>query len=973
MTKKEQQVVTLNTTVAAVLGFCKHHADLWISLAAALIYYGPSLGSYASHAGFLYTGDVLGWFLPQLMKVHSLISSFHFSAIDFSSYNGSSDYFLSPAFFFYHPLVILYGLLAPAKAATLRGAGFFLVFFLAVHSFVSCYFSIKLLRRFFFFEPGPARLAGISFAFSIYTVYAFFQPPFLVCASIIPWAAYSTLHYQKNPTIRKLLFSCLPVIIGFTGGYMPLGITGIALAAMLVAIQILIVHGSEEPLTGRLQKLFVAYVPFVLASFIAGPFLYSVYSFHLESPSNTFASLAFSAHEFAEVPQSLLWIIFPNLSRVVPLKRAVPPWGIVFSVIAFLFLLSKKPASALTPQEWRTLKVFAVIAFVTLLAIFGNYSAVSDLFYYLIPLIGKMHIYQRFLLPAHLMLAAVIALMLKAVVEARPQVAIRIAVAIFGLSTCFAAYLVAFKPALSSEYGLNNAFVFDLFLAFLFACLLLVPGKAYVYTFTVMLYLLPHVNAMYDYSNETTVSSLQKNRIALDENEISGILSYFKEHSDRSVIKFLDLTPFWTKEDGETFPKSFSYLTVNQLPLSSYGGFASSHGARAEYIERIPVAIEAAAFATRIDWALPINTGADYVVVREVDAKESLLGDLYQKTDKAAVHHLPNGVVVFPFADPARKALSLRPALFDNGYFRISSTKNTVGEYTNIALKKPARQCSTGVGKEAYLAVDGDTNGDFAHGSVTHTGMDPNAWLDIDLGSSAAIDSVRVWNRTDAAQSRLSDYWVFLSNEPFRDEDTAATLQSRPGTWSSHQQITPRPASTVYTGGVQARYVRVQLSGTKPLNDSFLSLAEVEVLESKNAPAADAHSNVHVKEFATDFASSIRLEFEASIPVIVQYLFFDNPRLAYYLNGQRASKIKKDGLCMFEAPAGQNILEIRYVHWPLRLFFMIYLLYAAACLCAILPTAFLHMIAAAFSQKESGPGSGDSKPHSARKEQRTRK
>ncbi|MBU1344799.1 MAG: discoidin domain-containing protein [Proteobacteria bacterium] len=950
MTKKIQSMNTLNAVIIGCLDFCKRHTDLLISFAATVIYYGPSLGSFGLMAGYLYTGDVLGWYLPQLVKVHSLISSFHFTAIDYSLHNGSSDYFLSPAFFFYHPLVMIYGLFAPAKAATLEGAIFFLVLFLAIHSFIACYFSIKLFHRFFFFKPAVARLVAVSFAFSIYTVHALGQPPFLVCASIIPWATYSALSYRESPDIRKLLFACLPIIIGFTGGYMPLGITGIALSALLVAIKIIIVDDQEIAIAERVRGLVIASVPYVCASFITGGYLIAVYSFHLETPSNSFASLNFAAHELADLPQNLLWAIFPSLSRVDSIKENAFSLGIVFTTISILFLLTKNSASTLTHQAWRTFKTFALVSIFPILAIYGNFSVVSDLFFYMIPVIGKMHLYQRFLLPTHLMFSAMIALMLQGVIENRPQLAIRVAVAILGLFTVFTAYFVAFKPVLATEMGLNNAFVFEMFIGFLFACLLLIPGKAYVYTFAIILFLLPHFNAMFDYSNNNTVLSLRTNKIALDNDQISGISSYFKTHSNKRVIKYLDLTPFWNN-GSETFPKSFPYFTLNQLKLSSYGGFATSHGARSEYICRMPVAIEASAFATRLDWGLVLNTGADYIVVREVDVKGDVLGPLYEKIDKSMVHHLPNGVVIFQFQVQARKDLSMSTSLFDNGYFRIFPTETTFDNYNNIALKKQTRQSSIGVVKESLLAVDGNTDGDFSHGSVTHSGMDPNAWLDIDLGKNEKIDGVRIWNRTDAAESRLNDYWVFLSNKPFLQSDTPSELQLRPETWSSHQRLsTPMPKSTLVTEGVKARYVRIQLSGTLPLNDSFLSLAEVEVFGSENISDPDAlkHANekpkVQIKAFNTDDASYISMELESSMPVVAQYLFSDNPRLTYYLNGQRASKFELDGLSAIEIPAGLNKIEIRYVHWPLRLFMIIYLLYAVSCLFAILPNSFLNRI-----------------------------
>jgi hypothetical protein len=124
----------------------------------------------------------------------------------------------------------------------------------------------------------------------------------------------------------------------------------------------------------------------------------------------------------------------------------------------------------------------------------------------------------------------------------------------------------------------------------------------------------------------------------------------------------------------------------------------------------------------------------------------------------------------------------------------------------------------------AASAVDGNTDGNFFDGSVTATNLDANAWWQVDLGASASISSVVVWNRTDCCASRLSNFWVFVSDTPFAPNDTVDTLRNRPGTFGNSGSLTPNPPATITTLGAQGRYIRVQLAGT-----NYLSLAEVQV------------------------------------------------------------------------------------------------------------------------------------------------
>lgn len=142
----------------------------------------------------------------------------------------------------------------------------------------------------------------------------------------------------------------------------------------------------------------------------------------------------------------------------------------------------------------------------------------------------------------------------------------------------------------------------------------------------------------------------------------------------------------------------------------------------------------------------------------------------------------------------------------------------------NLAYGKPCRQSSTAFDGHAVRAVDGYTEGRYDHASVSHTGLDPHAWWQVDLLAEHRIGSVEVFNRTDRDSNRLQDFWVFVSRHPFQDSDTPATLQARGDVWSQRVTACPQPSLAVPMGGRKGRYVRIQLE-----SQNFLSLAEVKV------------------------------------------------------------------------------------------------------------------------------------------------
>ncbi|WP_190093708.1 alpha-L-fucosidase [Streptomyces melanogenes] len=151
------------------------------------------------------------------------------------------------------------------------------------------------------------------------------------------------------------------------------------------------------------------------------------------------------------------------------------------------------------------------------------------------------------------------------------------------------------------------------------------------------------------------------------------------------------------------------------------------------------------------------------------------------------------------------------------------------GTGTNLALGRPATQSSTldTTRSTADRAVDGNTNGNYFAGSVTHTTdkpLDTNPWWQVDLGSSQYVDSIKLWNRTDCCSGRLHDFYVFTSDTPFTSTDPDVT-KTQAGVRNTYRATAVGSTLTLPVGQ-SARYIRVQLVGS----DRPLSLAEVQVL-----------------------------------------------------------------------------------------------------------------------------------------------
>ncbi|VVH66677.1 hypothetical protein BSPLISOX_3212 [uncultured Gammaproteobacteria bacterium] len=138
----------------------------------------------------------------------------------------------------------------------------------------------------------------------------------------------------------------------------------------------------------------------------------------------------------------------------------------------------------------------------------------------------------------------------------------------------------------------------------------------------------------------------------------------------------------------------------------------------------------------------------------------------------------------------------------------------------NLAFGKPAMQSSTytySIPVAAGYAVDGNTDGKFLDGSVTHTNYEQGAWWQVDLGGKKKINQIIIYNRTDCCANRLSNYQVSISNK--------ANFSTHVYQRGFHVTPNPKKIIQLKASGKQGRYVRIQL-----LDKNYLSLAEVQVI-----------------------------------------------------------------------------------------------------------------------------------------------
>ena len=126
------------------------------------------------------------------------------------------------------------------------------------------------------------------------------------------------------------------------------------------------------------------------------------------------------------------------------------------------------------------------------------------------------------------------------------------------------------------------------------------------------------------------------------------------------------------------------------------------------------------------------------------------------------------GALAFPFEQaktqpPVVRARYLRVNAGPARWLSIAEAE-VFSDGQNVALKKKASQSSTYGGAGAGRGVDGNTDGNYGHGSITHTMNGDKEWWEVDLGAMYPVQKLVLWNR-DGIQERLASCLVELMDE----------------------------------------------------------------------------------------------------------------------------------------------------------------------------------------------------------------
>lgn len=222
------------------------------------------------------------------------------------------------------------------------------------------------------------------------------------------------------------------------------------------------------------------------------------------------------------------------------------------------------------------------------------------------------------------------------------------------------------------------------------------------------------------------------------------------------------------------------------------------------------------------------------------------------KSSDACSQHIhtlsPDGVASIRFTDGARGRFVRIEVDADSWVSQLALNEVQVWgfphsatmEVTNVAetMRPTASQSSNARAAVAAKATDGNVDGSFSHGSVSHTDHDFQAWWQTDLEHVHDVRFIKVWPRTDCKQclDYLKDSYVMVSEQPFTSKSLDVNVNN-PAVWSQYiSSVSIGSGHIAIPVHARGRYVRIQSS-----HATYIMLSEVEVYADKNSHVAGPH------------------------------------------------------------------------------------------------------------------------------------
>ena len=221
---------------------------------------------------------------------------------------------------------------------------------------------------------------------------------------------------------------------------------------------------------------------------------------------------------------------------------------------------------------------------------------------------------------------------------------------------------------------------------------------------------------------------------------------------------------FWTLGLEDNITPDMNVAVVGPFKPNTFGNQTHARGIKPEMY---------AGFESPI----PATNNTNQSAVQDAEKKDKPKAERSKKKSNRKV-----GVTV-SVEPPAGVLVTGKPARFvrielpgDKRILTLAEVE-VFSDSRNIATGRKATQSSTNGDGKAARALDGNKDSDWNKGGQTHTTNDgsANPWWEVDLGTSASIEKVGIWNRS-GFENRLDGFTITLLDSDRKEVFRAANI-----------------------------------------------------------------------------------------------------------------------------------------------------------------------------------------------------
>lgn len=642
------------------------HSLSW-AFALSTIFFSPYL--FISNPHFNFFGDLAILYFPQFVEGYHMAKSGALAGIDFLTSNGSTAYFLRPNIpVYYPPYQLTYALF---HFDSIRGLARAFVFISYAHSILAAYYCMRIGRKYLQLDHGVSILFSVLY-FGAIAYYAFTAPPFYYVAALFPFMLYFALQSAERTTWWQIPLYSFPYVMVFLSGYLPLDVNAV-LIVLLITMGYLWQIKSNETKNFR-QLLIRCITPVALAGVIVISLYLAMFLYNKQVPGVP-DGVWHSAHQFSFESRD----IFALLSRAFPASN--PGTGTPFvelglvPVLLLVLTFSHRKKLAITPLDAKIIALSLLLFSFYLLLAFGQASGLPDLFYFMMPVIGKMHFYGRHLLIASFFFYLAVAISFKYLVQIRADIPIGRWLAGIALVMVLVQGYAQFRLGQPESFLRPQLLVIELMMLGLVLISLSTKQSLYAFVGVIGMSFFMHAANFNSYTNSFNQVAVgpYKNEVAFSPERRELLNSYFKKNSNKELIKYVDITLGIEKPNGVML--NSPWLLRDKLKTSNYMGYEPHLAIDRDYMDKFPYPYYG---KINIPWLL--RTGADFIIYNQASwAIHS--AELEQWVDKS----VPELDLWYGYKVAKLKSVSglvddtpvLNTWDFDNGIVRISNTTGT--------------------------------------------------------------------------------------------------------------------------------------------------------------------------------------------------------------------------------------------------------------------------------------------------------